>query len=305
MADETLDDLANAALDGDKRALEAARSNPDLQTLIDEHRRVRNVMRVTPPAAAHEYRQNHLEAALAVFDEMQLTAKPATPSASGSRTPEAVAPESSASGVVLLASKRRQKQRWLNVAAAAAVVGVGAIAAVSLTSIGFEGGTDDAAESSTDLTATTAQASLDSADAPAVASGAAPLDEVLEESAVFDADSERQIEVDDQGADGTSLESDSAPSSTTSSATADTTEAPADAAEVRVVFPEGPLDPRFVDCLPDFDVPDRPWVVSATVSDTLGALELLVGDDLNTLYHFVFDPASCVLLAPAEPVPDG
>jgi len=307
MADETLDDLANAALDGDERALEAARSNPDLRKLIDEHRRVKNAMRVAPPVAAPDRRQAHLEAALAVFDQTQLDAKPATNSALASRTPPVVAPVRPVSKTVSLASKRRQKQRWLNVAAAAAVVGVGAIAAVSLTSVGFGTDGDDAAQSNTDFTETTAQTSLDSPADDASqpdAAGAAPLTEALEDATVFETDLDSQDEVDDQSAEGTSLAADSAPRSTTTSTAADTTEAPAEAADPEVAFPEGPLDPRFVNCLPEFDVPDRPWISSATVSDTSGALELLVGDDLDTLYHFVFDPSSCVLLVPAEPVPD-
>ncbi len=298
MADETLDDLANAALDGDERALEAARSNPDLRKLIDEHRRVKNAMLMTPPAAALDRRQDHLEAALAVFDQIQLDAEPATTAALASRRPPAVAPVRPVSKIASLASKRRQKQRWLNFAAAAAVVGVGAIAGVSLTSVEFGASSDDAA-----ITAPTLLDSPATDGARADASGAAPQAEALEDAAVLERDPDSQAEVDDQSAEETTLEADSAPRSTTTSAAADTTEAPAVAADLEVAFPEGSLDPRFVNCLPEFDVPDRPWIASATVSDTSGTLELLVGDDLDTLYHFLFDPSSCVLLAPAEPLP--
>ena len=283
MSDTYDDDAATAdellledALAGDPDALATVMADDELIARFEELVTMRDAIREPAPAVPDEIRGVHLAAALDAFDAQ-------TPSTADVAT----------GGTVVSMDRGRRRGRWAGAAAAAAIAVAGVGGALSL------GGGDGA------LVADSADDAAEAADFTVESDAAA-------ESAAADEAAVESIEERAQASTGVAPEAADAAQAATESAVVAADEAvmaddmaeddvaTADALPLEAIVPDGPLDPRFEECVEQFDLPDRPWSQGVLLDEAdLGEDERLVVvavmDDFDAVWIVEFTHPSCAL----------
>ncbi len=252
MSDETLDQLALRAIDGDNDVLQRAETDPDLAAAIAAQQLIRSALSHPVPGPSNDVRELHLAAALSAFDEIHRTG----------------AAEVETNNVVPLSRARRG--RWLAATAAAALILVGLVGITNLQ----RSPSDDFAEGS--------------------AAEALNADDTFAAVETTMAQTQRAAEPPVAAAESTAAAADLADSAEN----AETMAAPAsDSTEVNEsgLVDFGPVDERFVACLDQLELPDRPYSASRVLLDDVDLLQLEVLDDFETVTFVEFNPTTCAL----------
>ncbi len=279
MSDTHDDDAATAnellledALAGDPDALAAVIADDQLVARFEDLVTMRDAIREPAPAVPVDIRGAHLAAALDAFDaQAPSTADVAT------------------GGTVVSMARGRRRGRWAGAAAAAALAVAGVGGALSL------GGGDGA------LVADSADDAAEAADFT-VESDAAAESAAADEAAVESIEERAQAStgVAPEAADAAQAATESAVVAADEAVMAEADMATADALPLEAIVPDGPLDPRFEECVEQFDLPDRPWSQGVLLDEVdLGEDERLVVvavmDDFEAVWIVEFTHPSCEL----------
>ena len=253
MSDETLDQLALRAIDGDNDVLKRAETDPDLAASIAAQQHIRAALSHPVPGPRDDVRELHLAAALSAFDEIHRTG----------------ATEVEPSNVVPLSRARRG--RWLAATAAAALIVVGLVGIANLQ----RSPSDDFADGP-------AAEALNSDDASAA---------VETTMAQTQRAAEPSVGAEESTAAATEF-ADSAETAETMAAPAGDSLAFNESGMVEF----GPVDERFVACLDQLELPDRPYSASRVLFEDVDVLQIEVLDDFDTVTFVEFNPTTCALI---------